>query len=517
MGRRRTGTVYEKPEGSGRWWYSFLLRSGKRWTKPIPARPDGKAVTEADARAYKDEVLRRYASGAWDPEAPAPAPPAPMPTVAAYAKAWAETLTHISADFEKRIVRTHIEGTALGAMQLDTVEPQHVAAWVLELRAKPSQKGNGTLAPLTVRGIVHVLRKMFLAARFEKKLEGDPCLLPAGVLPPARDKVVGARRGWRYTRAEVETLISDVTIPLDRRVLYALFFLTGMRCGEAIVLRWSDFDPTRAPLGCITVQRGFNTARKVEKGTKTGAVREVPVHPTLAAMLAEWKLSGWAGLYGRRPEPDDLVVPTRGMKRRNGRNAYGQLQDDCTARGIRPRRLHGTRATFISLGIDDGARADILAKITHTKLERNSFDVYRNEAWETLCAEVAKIRIVRRADVLPLWKAVGGGGGEGIVSGDNATDSTTAKNSIEAAPYREAVFTQVPGAARNARIDSPAAETTGEQASGQSRDGADPGEDPPPRSDSATTGSDTPAIGPLTGEAMAYLWVEQLLARGEEL
>lgn len=52
-----------------------------------------------------------------------------------------------------------------------------------------------------------------------------------------------------------------------------------------------------------------------------------------------------------------------------------------------------------------------------------------------------------------------------------------------------------------------------------------PGSDAPSGSDSATGGSDTSAVsaltrhpvGPHTGEAYAYAWVEALLARGEEL
>jgi hypothetical protein len=32
------------------------------------------------------------------------------------------------------------------------------------------------------------------------------------------------------------------------------------------------------------------------------------VHPTLAKLLAAWKLSGWERLFGREPKPDDLVV-----------------------------------------------------------------------------------------------------------------------------------------------------------------------------------------------------------------
>jgi hypothetical protein len=59
----------------------------------------------------------------------------------------------------------------------------------------------------------------------------------------------------------------------------------------------------------------------VPKGTKTETVKHVPVHPTLAAMLAEWKLSGWTAMMGRAPEPDDLIIPMPPTTPRNGPRA----------------------------------------------------------------------------------------------------------------------------------------------------------------------------------------------------
>ncbi len=43
--------------------------------------------------------------------------------------------------------------------------------------------------------------------------------------------------------------------------------------------------------------------------TKTKVPRRMPVHPTLAAMLAEWKLVGWEQMIGRAPTANDLLVP----------------------------------------------------------------------------------------------------------------------------------------------------------------------------------------------------------------
>lgn len=82
-----------------------------------------------------------------------------------------------------------------------------------------------------------------------------------------------------------------------------------MRTGEAAALRWRHYSPEVRPLGKLLVARSYNTKRNREKNTKTEAVKHVPVHPTLAAMLAEWKLGGWPAMYGRAPGPDDLIVP----------------------------------------------------------------------------------------------------------------------------------------------------------------------------------------------------------------
>jgi integrase len=102
---------------------------------------------------------------------------------------------------------------------------------------------------------------------------------------------------WRneavFTREVIETIISDARIPSDRQVVYALELLAGVRPGEAAALRWRHYDPMIRPLGKLLVAKSYNTRKNREKSTKTDAVKHVPVHPVLVAMLAEWKLGGW--------------------------------------------------------------------------------------------------------------------------------------------------------------------------------------------------------------------------------
>src|SRR5712692_2413538 len=75
--------------------------------------------------------------------------------------------------------------------------------------------------------------------------------------------------------------------------------------------------PSQKPLGCLQVLRSYNTRHKLEKGTKQERPRRVPVTPLLARILAQWKLSGWERALGRRPKPEDLIIPSRKLTYRS--------------------------------------------------------------------------------------------------------------------------------------------------------------------------------------------------------
>jgi hypothetical protein len=64
----------------------------------------------------------------------------------------------------------------------------------------------------------------------------------------------------------------------------------------------------------------------------------IPVHPVLARLLAEWKLSGWERTYGRAPTPNDLIVPTRNMTVRPAADAQRAFLQDLETLGLRRRR-----------------------------------------------------------------------------------------------------------------------------------------------------------------------------------
>jgi hypothetical protein len=108
-------------------------------------------------------------------------------------------------------------------------------------------------------------------------------------------------------------------------------------------------------------------------------------------MLAEWKLGGWAATMARHPEPDDLIIPLLHADRRRTRTGEAfwghdyagerQRRDDLPALGWRHRRHYDTRATFITLAIEDGADKHLFEeRVTHAKKQRSAFDGYNRGA-----------------------------------------------------------------------------------------------------------------------------------------
>lgn len=179
---------------------------------------------------------------------------------------------------------------------------------MIEAEHKLRTDPNLNLAPRSIYNIYSVVSAVFRYAKLADLIEQSPCVLDERHLGPLIDKDPEWRSTAVFTHEEADTIISDARIPPDRQMVYAIELLAGVRPGEASALRWRHYDPTMRPLGKLLVAKSYGT-RVGEKTTKTDAVKHVPVHPTLAAMLAEWKLDGWAAMMGRAPGPDDLIVP----------------------------------------------------------------------------------------------------------------------------------------------------------------------------------------------------------------
>jgi integrase len=303
-----------------------------------------------------------------------------------------------------------------GDLLLADVRTRHLVDVFTALRAKATKTGK-PYAPKSIYNAYGVVKALFRDAIVDELIFASPCFLDERHLGPLVDADPEWRPTAKYSRDEIESLVSGHRVPIDRQVFYALEGLAALRLGEAAGLRWRHYDPTVQPLGRIVVAVSYDNPR-----TKTKSPRQMPVHPVLASILAEWKMSGWPSMMGRQPTPDDLIAPMPAPKFGRGyRRPLGSMRtksvvneafkEDLAALGMRHRRGHDLRRAFITLARTDGANKDMLELCTHNPSKRRSVDVYTSFPWEVFCAEVSKLKVKRsgnsRGELIQLSRAVG--------------------------------------------------------------------------------------------------------------
>jgi integrase len=370
----------------------FEPASGKYRTKATGLKADAPGASQK-AAAIRDALEAKLAAGCEIGGGL---------TVAHWTKQFFDRRTNWNKSNEEAAYRDHVAPT-LGRMRIDEVRPHHVKAWVRALCAKG-------LAPKTAHNVYGVAFTLFAAAASDELITASPFNRRFDGLPKKRDKDPTFRDKAVFTRSEVERLLGSETVPLRSRAAYAVLFLGGLRAGELAHLRWSDYRTDLEPLGRLTVRGSFHTRKRVEKGTKQDTPRKVPVHRVAARLLAEWRLA-WALEFGRHATDDDLIFPAAGGKRK-GVGHWTNFRQRTSLLywlgklGMRPRRLHDTRRTFVSLATDDGATKDRLKWIKDGR-ERggDSIEGYDEPSWQSLCDELGKLRITPRCneqDAIPL-------------------------------------------------------------------------------------------------------------------
>lgn len=375
--RTMTRGVYTRP-GSSFLWCRYAGPGG------IEVRESTKTKSKAAAERYRAGRMREVKAGTWRESASHS-----RITVAQYGEQWIDLRQRTNVltwkDEATRLRRYVFP--KIGHVPLDLVRRPQVVEVV-----RAVQREHAHLSPRSVLHVYGVMRLMFGEAVSDETLTASPCSLRTkrGELPVKRDKDPRWRASSRYTLEELRTLIAHPSIPLRRRAWYGLMLLGGLRPGEAIGARVHDYDRSRKPLGALLVATQYD-----DRETKTGSVREVPVHPALAALLAEWLLSGFAFAHGRPPRPGDFLFPSthQGAMGPLSKKTLEWVKKDLRRLGLRTtgRGRHAMRHAFISIAQDGGASRDVLETITHDGSDRRAISGYTVYAWDTLCDAVLKV------------------------------------------------------------------------------------------------------------------------------
>lgn len=299
----------------------------------------------------------------------------------AYADRWLARRATRTAEDDRQRYRDHI-APRLGKRKLEELRPKDVADMIEELRADG-------LKARTIRNVHSVLVSMLKSAVFDELVDRNVAAgLPRGVLPTP-----GQRTTPPGERGDAARLIGATEIEPDRRALYALLYLGGMRLGEACGRRWRDLDMEAKPLWMLHVHDQYDGQPLKTAKDESTMERFVPVHPDLEATLDTWRRVGWPMVYSREPTPEDFIAPdidTFGPRTKN--QAIKALYRDCDRIGMERLGTHSGRRWFITYARADGARVDLLERVTHNATG-TMIDRYTYFGWPELCAEVAKLRV----------------------------------------------------------------------------------------------------------------------------
>ncbi|HVN90884.1 MAG TPA: tyrosine-type recombinase/integrase [Candidatus Binataceae bacterium] len=287
-----------------------------------------------------------------------------VPTFQEAAELWFASKTdrrpsHV-ADLRSRLDK-HIL-PRVGSLRLDRI----TVGAIEKLRDGLSEEG---YAPRTINTIIRIASAVFRAAIRRGDATNNPidrverAFMAARELTPGEDE----GRGSDSDAVNFDSILSpdelrsmlDAATPGYYRTLFTTAFITGMRSGELLALRWNDieFDDGKGR-GKVYIRRTLSWAR-INRGqpvrprfyppkTRAG-LRAIAIAPELVSVLKTWKL--------RCPPSDfDLVFPhTDGQPNCRDRVLCVGLYPALRRAGLRRVNFHSVRHSRASALIAAGA------------------------------------------------------------------------------------------------------------------------------------------------------------------
>jgi integrase len=310
-------------------------------------------------------------------------------TLAEYAEHWADDLR----DNGKRSWK-HLRGLVvnhvvphLGHMQLRDIGQREARAWLKKVNRWMDLENK---EPKTVHDIHRAFSSLMGLAVSDEVIFDNVCknehvrrLLPeqSEEKPPCYDD----KQAW--------ALMTDESIPWDRRMMNTIQALTGCRVGEAAGLRWSKYDLGTPELGCLLIDKQYQDQPLKSARGRSHKSRKVPVHPQLARALRAWREAGYASIFGRPPTADGFIVPDRRnpARARTPKQVVGQHRTDIKRLSFYKPKMgtHSFRRYFETYATLGGARDDMLERITHNKRGTivNAY-IDQDKLWPRLCEAV---------------------------------------------------------------------------------------------------------------------------------
>ena len=348
--RQRRGSVFQR---SGSWGYAFsYTTNGSRQQVKKQGYSTRKEAEQALTKALSDiDGGRLHGAG--------------KQTVEGFLVSWLATWSASSHLKPTTIASTSIDVhkylvPELGKLRLKELKPKHIQDALAKLlvsgRVNPTRDGATGLSPKTVRNIYGTLRQALSDAVRWELLPYNPA---DKVSPPASHRV--EPRAWSGEQV-ARFLLHTHELADPYSVVWRLLFLTGMRRGELLGLRWSDIDLVE---GVVTVRqarvvaggRVITTTPKSRAGNRTVSLDAVTV-----IELAKLKNSheAQAELFGYWAT--DLVVVSPTGLPMQPKDLLQRFQKSARSAGLPVIKLHEARHTYATLALQQGTPVHVLSQ-----------------------------------------------------------------------------------------------------------------------------------------------------------
>ncbi|WP_240307666.1 tyrosine-type recombinase/integrase [Thermus caldifontis] len=193
---------------------------------------------------------------------------------------------------------------------------------------------------------------------------------PMDAVDPPEGGAVRPARAW--TPEEVARFLEASK---DHRLhtLFRLMLATGLRIGEALALRWEDWEGDR-----LWVRHTLRRDGTLGPPKTSGSMGYLYLDSDTQAALAEWQKR----LQAEREQAEDwqehgLIFPSRRgtpLEYRNVLRAFTELQAKA---GVTPINLHGLRHTYTSLALRAGLPPKVVAARLRHKDVKLTLQVYQ--------------------------------------------------------------------------------------------------------------------------------------------
>jgi integrase len=361
-----TGSVYQ--EGN-QWRAAVTLEGGRRIRRRVPSEEAGSAKVAGLQQRNRLGKLRTTGRQS-------------------LAQFLAEWLEGRQAEVRARTLRpntwehyrtrlVHVT-RELGTVQLDRLAP-------IQLRRLSVSMLKRGFSPTTVHGVPRVLSIALIDAVKWRLLESSPA---ADMTPPQPKP----RAPEAFTTAEIRQLLAS-TEGTRWHALWTLLASHGLRIGEALALRWSDYDQAS---GELRIQE--TTTRPPEGGivrgpVKTGSSKRPIVLCQVArkALAQHAVITKKAQLAALRWTDHELIFPNTQGTLMYHSVARKALERDLRRAGLRAASPHLFRHSIATRLLDDRENISMVQHLLGHSNERTLLQFYSHVSREMMVALAAHI------------------------------------------------------------------------------------------------------------------------------